>query len=157
MSRNDFISSVGNAGADQSFAKVVEATGNPALVVDIGAMLLTADYVRSGPDLILVGTDGKRVLIVDYFGQENPPDLYTMGGAQVLSETVALLAGPAADGLAQASGSLGQPIGIVEFGRWQRHRQPRGRQHGTAQSGRPGLSGRCHRDRRRRRGRSPLQ
>ena len=105
-------------GQQQEFAAVLDASGKLSVVVDgvggNGAFLLTADFVRSGPDLILVGPDGAKVLIVNYFASETAPDLYTLNGAQIPGGLASVLAGPSAEGLAQTGGDLGAPIGVVE-------------------------------------------
>ncbi len=49
-----------------------------ALVVPGGAFLLHAEYVREGPDLSLVGSDGAEVLVVDFFAVAEPPALSAM-------------------------------------------------------------------------------
>lgn len=115
MSREQIFSaaSAPNAAGD-SFAAVIDATGQSSVVVNHGALLLTADYVRSGPDLVLVGADGTKVLLMGFFASETPPTLLTLGGAEVSGHLASLLAGPAASGLAQASGSVGEAIGVVE-------------------------------------------
>ncbi|MEE8204208.1 MAG: FecR domain-containing protein, partial [Alphaproteobacteria bacterium] len=97
-------------------AIVVEATsGGGPVVVPEGALLLVADFVRAGPDLVLVGPDGTRILVKDYFALADPPALATEGGAAVAPDLVATLAGPLAPGqYAQAAPAAGAaPIGRV--------------------------------------------
>jgi hypothetical protein len=53
-----------------------------------GDMLLVADYVREGPDLILVGPEGQTVVVDNYFSMANPPALTTAGGARVPGDLV---------------------------------------------------------------------
>ncbi len=105
-------------GEQQDFAAVLDASGRLSIVVDGAgngaAFLLTADFVRSGPDLILVGPDGTKILIINFFASENAPDLYTVNGAMVPGGLASVLAGPSAEGLAQTGGDLGSPIGVVE-------------------------------------------
>ncbi len=60
---------------------VLQAAPGEALVVPHGALLLVADFVRQGADLLLVGSDGARVPVKDYFAIEAPPALMTAGGA----------------------------------------------------------------------------
>ncbi|WP_206419732.1 FecR domain-containing protein, partial [Minwuia thermotolerans] len=104
----------GEEAPQGQFAEVLNAAGQNALVIDHGALLLTADFVRAGSDLILQGKDGTKILIVDFFGTETPPDLYTLNGAQIAGHLAELLAGPRAGGLAQLGAGLGNPIGVVE-------------------------------------------
>ena len=82
----------GAAGEAEGFAAVIDASGKSSLVVDIGHLILTATYVRQGPDLILVGKDGLKVLIVNYFASESPPDLYTLNGARIGGDLAEVLA-----------------------------------------------------------------
>ena len=115
MSKNEFPPLSGDGGATPEFVAVVDATGQTSLVIDQGLLLLTAQFVRSGPDLVLVGKDGSRVLVINFFSSENPPDLYTLNGARIDGSLAELLAGPRATGLAQqGDGALGDPIGVVE-------------------------------------------
>ena len=104
------------APAGEAFSVVLEAGGADQLVVPGGAFLLVAEYVREGPDLLLIGGDGAQVLIRDYFATESPPDLLSAGGAVIPAELAAKLAGPEAPGqYAQAAGEEeAQPIGRVE-------------------------------------------
>ena len=46
---------------------VLKAISGDHLVIPNGTMLLVAEFVREGPDLLLIGPDGDRVLIRDYF------------------------------------------------------------------------------------------
>ncbi|WP_416898341.1 MAG: DVUA0089 family protein [Minwuia sp.] len=114
MSRSIDFRSAESGASVESFDQIVDASGQSAVVVNRGAFILTADYARSGPDLVLTGVDGAKVLLTGFFDSETPPDIYTLGGAQVSGHVASLLAGAAADGLAQAGGSLGEAVGAVE-------------------------------------------
>ncbi len=96
------------------FDVVIEAAGQ-TVVVPGGHMLLVADFVRQGPDLVLVGPDGETVLVRGYFAAPEPPVLATEGGAQITPDLAQKLAGPIAPGeLAQAGPALDLlPIGQV--------------------------------------------
>ena len=72
---------------------VLKAISGDQLVIPNGTMLLVAEFVREGPDLLLIGPDGDRVLIQDYFTLAEPPVLMTEGGAVLPPDLVALLAG----------------------------------------------------------------
>ena len=54
---------------------VIKAEGGTSQVLPAGAWVLHADFVRQGPDLLLVGADGQEILIRDFFQLQNPPDL----------------------------------------------------------------------------------
>lgn len=114
MSRQEFLSAAPSQAEASQYTQVLDASGEQALVVDQGTLLLTAQFVREGSDLILVGQGGVKVLIVDFFATETPPDLYTINGAQISGHLAELLAGPAASGLAQLGAAVGNPIGVVE-------------------------------------------
>ena len=94
---------------------VLQAEPGAALVVPHGALLLVADFVRQGSDLLLVGPDGTQILIKGYFALDHPPALITEGGAMLAPDLVARLAGPLAPGqYAQAAlGAEAAPIGRV--------------------------------------------
>ena len=106
----------GDATSAGEPALVLEAAGAAELVVPGGSFLLTAAFVREGPDLVLVGSDGTSVVIRDYFAVDSPPDLLTEGGARIAPELAEALAGPAAPGEFAQDGAatLEQPIGQVD-------------------------------------------
>ncbi|MBW7850630.1 MAG: tandem-95 repeat protein [Rhodospirillales bacterium] len=95
---------------------VLHAAEGPALLVPGGILLLVADYQRVGADLVLVGPDGARVVIADYFALDNPPDLMTAGGAVINADVARALAGPQAPGQYAQAGSVAgaAPIGKIE-------------------------------------------
>ncbi len=97
-------------------AVVMSAAGMAKIVVPGGDFLLMAEYVRHGADLVLVGADGTRVLIHDYFASEAPPPLLNEAGATIDGALASKLAGPLAPGqYAQAAGTAGEPaIGKVQ-------------------------------------------
>ena len=84
-------------GGNSSFAFNKSVDSDDVLVGDTH-FLLGAEFKRSGPDLILLGDDGKRLVIADYFKHERAPNLVGSDGATLTGETVSLLAGPAAPG-----------------------------------------------------------
>lgn len=82
------------------FEETVELSGvgGNSIVVPGGAWLLKADFVRQGPDLLLIGEGGQKTLLTNYFTAETPPDLHTDFGAVISSELASKLAGPVAPG-----------------------------------------------------------
>ena len=99
---------------------VINVSGSQNISFD-GAWLLKADFVRQGPDLLLLGEGGQKTLLVDYFNSETPPDLQTNFGAVISADLASKLAGPVAPGqFAQAMNGtqLAQgastPIGVIE-------------------------------------------
>jgi len=85
-------------------------------VIPDAALLFRGDYVRQGPDLVIQHDDHGRLTILNYFLQEQLPDLETIEGALLRGGTVGRLAGSQAPGqYAQVgSASAGSPIGNVQ-------------------------------------------
>ena len=85
------------------------------LIVPGGEFLIHADYVRQGPDLLLVGADGAQVLIVNFFAAGQPPVLESDTGLRILPHVAKKLAGPMAPGqYAQAGPGIGaEPVAKV--------------------------------------------
>ena len=109
----------GGSKASESVSGVTAALDagiGGTLVVPGGDMLLVADFIRDGSDLMLIGPDGGRVLIKGYFAAEAPPALATEGGGVLSSELVARLAGSLAPGQYAQAGSVSEitVIGTVE-------------------------------------------
>ena len=77
---------------------VLQAEPGAAMVVPHGALLLVANFVRQGADLLLVGPDGIQILIKGYFALDHPPALMTEGGEMLAPDLVARLAEPLAPG-----------------------------------------------------------
>ena len=104
------------AGTDGAPPLILEAEDGAQLVVPGGDMLLDADFVRLGPDLVLIGADGSTVLVRGFFALQSPPDLMTQAGAVIKAGLAAKLAGPAAPGqYAQAGpGAAAESVGKVE-------------------------------------------
>ncbi|MEO5335993.1 MAG: FecR domain-containing protein, partial [Magnetospirillum sp. WYHS-4] len=95
--------------------RLVLAADGPVLTVADGRLLVEGEYHRLGPDLVIVGKDGGKVLIKGYFSQENPPDLTSGGGTVIDGALAARLAGPLAPGQYAQAGAMpvAQPIGKV--------------------------------------------
>ena len=84
--------------------------------IDDAHFLFTAHFKKSGPDLILTGDDGRKLILVDYFEFAKHPDLVSHG-ATLSGDLVAHLAGPDAPGhYAQA----GAPAGAQVIGKCER-------------------------------------
>src|SRR5215469_17931338 len=78
-----------------------------AVLVPDTELLFTAAFHRHGPDLLLVGHDGREHLIPGYFASEHHPALVAPNGAQLSAHTVDLLAGSPTPGqYAQAQPAL---------------------------------------------------
>ncbi|NQW00012.1 MAG: FecR domain-containing protein [Rhodospirillales bacterium] len=95
---------------------VVQAEIGTNVMVPDGAWIITAEFVRQGSDLFLVGKDGQQLLIQDFFRLASPPDIQTEGGSLIKAALASRLAGPLAPAqVAQAapSDSVAEPIGTV--------------------------------------------
>ena len=99
---------------------VINVSGSQNISFD-GAWLLKADFVRQGPDLLLLGEGGQKTLLVNYFSSETPPNLQTDFGAVISADLASKLAGPVAPGqFAQAVNGIqlaqgaSTPIGMIE-------------------------------------------
>ncbi len=101
---------------DANPAAFVAASGDGVVVPD-AQLLFTADFVRSGHDLKLIGNDGAEVVIPEYFSNAIAPALTAPNGAMIGGETVSLLAGPQFPGqYAQASPSPDtQPASTIQW------------------------------------------
>ena len=79
-------------------------------------LLFHADFKRTGSDLTLIGPDGQRFVVPDYFKIERLPTLLSPEGAALTGDIVAALVGPQAPGQyaqATAPASAAPPIGRV--------------------------------------------
>jgi Ca2+-binding RTX toxin-like protein len=108
-------------GPPETESLVLEAGHIGTLTVPGGDFLISAEYDRTGDDLIIVGADGARVVVRDYFTLAEPPTLISDLGTQMSPDLVATLVGPLAPGqYAQAGGGASPsaqtaPIGRIEI------------------------------------------
>ncbi|MEQ9329054.1 MAG: FecR domain-containing protein, partial [Rhodospirillales bacterium] len=104
-------------GSEQGSVFVIETDDSGRVVLPEGLIPSKADFVRSGPDLVLEFGDGSAVTIRDYFTLENAPDILSTTGVKIEGALATRLAGPVAPGqVAQPAGTdaAEQPIGRVE-------------------------------------------
>src|SRR5688572_11878296 len=97
----------------------LEGAGRDIITIADARLLFNGDFKRSGDSLKITGSDGKSVLIPDYFKNDRPPALFTPDGASLSGDTVTTLAGPRTPGqYAQAgatAAAAAQPqIGAVD-------------------------------------------
>lgn len=94
----------------------MSANGDGAIRIPGQLWLEHAKFVREGPDLLLIGQDGVKIHIADYFRTEPTPVLQSETGGTFSAQLVFKLAGPEAPGqFAQAAaGAVAQPIGRIE-------------------------------------------
>jgi Ca2+-binding RTX toxin-like protein len=92
--------------------EVVTATSAADIVLSDGDWVLRASFDRHGHDLLIEGRDGEHLLIRDYFAQSSEPDL-DLGEGTLSGHVVARLAGPMAEGFAQAGAADASPVGTI--------------------------------------------
>jgi len=105
----------GSYGAPASVINLDSVHPNHVVVPD-AEFLFTAHFHRAGPDLVLIGRDGHKLIIPGYFASEHRPALIAPNGAALPAHLIDLLAGPAAPNeYAQAGAAAApEPIGRVE-------------------------------------------
>ncbi|CCQ73777.1 FecR domain-containing protein [Magnetospira sp. QH-2] len=87
----------GTSGNGSAFTATVDA-GTEQVVLPTEFGMATAEYDREGSDLIMTGSNGDKVVLVDYFAQDEAPDLATADGAVITGSVASKLAGPLAPG-----------------------------------------------------------
>jgi FecR protein len=94
----------------------VDASRADRIDIPDAALLFRGHFAHAGPDLILTGEDGHRLVITAYFASEKHPDLVAPNGAHLTGDLVDLLAGSPTPGqYAQAKTTLPpEAIGKVE-------------------------------------------
>ena len=93
-----------------------DSAHDSVLVPDAG-LLLSGVYHRSGPDLVIIGSDGRHHIIAGYFSSEHPQALIAPNGMSLSGATVELMAGSPTPGQyaqAQPAPASGDAIGKVE-------------------------------------------
>ena len=94
----------------------VDASHADRIDIPDAELLFRGHFARSGPDLVLTGQDGHRLVVTGYFTTEKHPDLVAPNGAHLTGDLVDLLAGSPTPGqYAQANTTLPpEAIGKVE-------------------------------------------
>jgi hypothetical protein len=94
----------------------VDATDAGRVDIADAELLFCGHFARSGPDLILTGQDGHRLVVTGYFTSEKHPDLVAPNGAHLTGDVVDLLAGSPTHGQYAQAGTALPPeaIGRVE-------------------------------------------
>jgi Ca2+-binding RTX toxin-like protein len=104
----------GPVSGDRIATVAVEPGAAQVAVPHAGAMFRGA-YQRAGPDLLVVGEDGRGFHVPDYFAAETRPDLVAPGGSVLAGSVVEALSGHGHWQMAQAAGaSAPRQIGRVE-------------------------------------------
>ncbi|MBF0270250.1 MAG: cadherin-like domain-containing protein [Alphaproteobacteria bacterium] len=87
-----------------------------AVGVPSSQLLLSGEYQRLGPDLLLQSPNGEQFLIRDFFATETPPDLVSADGSVIPGELAVRLAGSLTPGQYAQAGDIPakQPIGRAD-------------------------------------------
>jgi hypothetical protein len=107
---------VGGHGDGSASVLHADAAHPDHILVPDAQFLFTAHFHRAGPDLVLTGADGHKLLIPGYFASEQHPALTAPNGASLSAHLVDLLAGSAAPNEYAQAGPLTppEPIGRCE-------------------------------------------
>ena len=94
----------------------VDASHADRIDIPDAELLFRGHFARSGPDLVLTGQDGHRLVVTGYFASEKHPDLVAPNGAHLSGDLVDLLAGSPTHGQYAQAGTTLPPeaIGKVE-------------------------------------------
>src|SRR5271156_3121902 len=82
----------GGYGASASVIKI-DSSHPDHLIVSDSQLLFTAQFHRAGPDLVLIGQDGRHHIIPNYFASEHRPALAAPNGASLSASLIDILAG----------------------------------------------------------------
>ncbi len=108
------IDDVAGSAAGQGPSVLTATSGSDTLSLADSDWLLRAVFVRLGSDLLAHGQGGQHLLVRDYFGGDEVPDL-DLGAAVLRGSVVERLAGPLAPGqVAQLGTSDASAIGTVQ-------------------------------------------
>jgi choice-of-anchor C domain-containing protein len=102
--------------AGPSAASITADGPDTTVTIPDTELLFSADYKRTGLDLVLNSHDGRHFVVHDYFKWDQHPTLVSTDGARLGGDLVEILAGPEHPGVyAQAAPTPGPaPIGKVE-------------------------------------------
>ncbi|MFC6857601.1 FecR domain-containing protein [Marivibrio halodurans] len=109
-------------GAGETLFVNLGGTGDPVLLPG-GNEALQGDFAREGFDLHIELPGGDTIVVVDFFagGPDALATLMTEGGARILGETAAKLAGPEtagqiaqSDGIASDASAFGEAVGTID-------------------------------------------
>jgi len=84
--RDEFLMLANSSKA--STTTIIEATSGGQILIGDGQFLLSAEFVQSGVDLLLVGSDGTVIQIVGYFALADRPIITTEEGVWLTPEFV---------------------------------------------------------------------
>src|SRR5829696_2907663 len=95
----------------------IDAGSGDSVVIPDASLLFNADFLKSGKDLVIVGDDGRRVVVHDYFAHDKRPALASREGATIAGYVVdAIVKQTSPTEYAQAGtpSNAANPIGRVE-------------------------------------------
>ena len=95
-----------------NFDQIIGTEGLNFVTIGDLKWLQGAEFIRGGPDLILSGKDGVKILLQDYFLQPEGLDLVASNGGIFDAVLVSRLAGPIAPGQVVQAGQASPPQSI---------------------------------------------
>lgn len=114
MARETFDDQAGQTGSHEGQITIIRAEGQSSIVLPETDALGQGDILRDGQDLVLQGSDGRSIVIEDYFSALNPPALSTTHGSLLTPELVqSFIKADALQYAAQDSATDESPVGSV--------------------------------------------
>jgi|GEM_PF-1097129 len=94
---------------------VIQAEGQSHIALPAGDFLSHGDILRDGQDLVLQASDGREVVIENYFGSETSPTLTTPHGSQLTPELVqSFVKSQTVELAANETGNDASGVGIIK-------------------------------------------
>ncbi|QQG36050.1 MAG: VCBS repeat-containing protein [Micavibrio aeruginosavorus] len=114
MARETFDDQSGQSGSHEGQLTVIKADGQSRISLPETDALGQGDMLRDGQDLILQGSDGRQIIIEDYFSALTPPALATTHGSLLTPELVnSFIKADALQYAAQDTANDASPVGSV--------------------------------------------
>ena len=95
----------------------IDAGSGDVVVIPDAAFLFNADFKKAGRDLLIIGDDGRKAVVHDYFAHEKRPALASREGATIagyLVDAIVKQTSPTEYAQAGTPTSSANPIGRVE-------------------------------------------
>ena len=95
----------------------VDAGSGDVVVIPDAAFLFNADFKKAGRDLLILGDDGRKIVVHDYFAHNKPPDLASREGATIAGYVVDAIVhqtSPTEYAQSDTPSKAANPIGRVE-------------------------------------------
>ncbi|MCM2343275.1 MAG: FecR domain-containing protein, partial [Alphaproteobacteria bacterium] len=114
MAREIIDDQAGQSGSHEGQLTVIKVNGQADIALPETNALSQGDILRDGQDLILQGSDGREIVIEDYFSALTPPTLSTTHGSLLTPELVqSFIKADTLQYAAQDTASDTSPVGSV--------------------------------------------